>query len=331
MSYNIKLKNGKSFRCDANMTIFEAAKSSKILLEHSCLNARCRSCIVKLVKGKSIDKNDDLILSAAEKNDNFVLSCNSIPISDLEIDVQEISQNDFFEKKIYPAKIDAIQRVTDDVMSVILRLPPNSNFKFNSGQYINIIRGNIKRSYSIASPFKLNSKIELLVKNYKNGQMSDYLFKSAKKDDLLRIEGPLGTFFLRDTTKKNIIFLATGTGIAPIKSILEYLSQTKNNYEGLNFWLFYGARFEKDILWEPREDIITNLNYIKVLSRENGCFDGFKGYVQNAMIDYGINLFDSEIYACGSNEMINSTQSIISEIDKENKIRFYHDAFVPTN
>lgn len=331
MSFNIKLKNDKSFQCDSSNTIFEAAKKSKILLEHSCLTARCRSCIVKLVEGKSVEKNEDLILSEEEKKNGFILSCNSIPISDLELDVEDIGFREIYEKKIYPAKVVSIQKISEDVISVILRLPPNNSFKFHSGQYINLIKGNIKRSYSIANPFKINSNIELLIKKYKNGQMSEYWFNKAKKDDLVRIEGPLGTFFLRETTKKNIIFLATGTGIAPIKSILENLNQNLNELINKKIWLFYGVQYEKDLLWEPPSSIIPNLSYVPVFSRQKNLLNGYKGYVQNAMIDSEIDLFDSQIYACGSINMINSTQLILNKIDKNNEIGFFHDAFVPTN
>ena len=130
-------------------------------------------------------------------------------------------------------------------IKVVLRLPPNSNFNFNSGQYVNIIKGNLTRSYSIANSSDHKNQLEFFIKNYENGLMSEYFFKEAKINDLLRLEGPIGTFFLRDSSFKNIIFLATGTGIAPIKSILEGLDKSHEQYQNKNLWVIVGARYQE--------------------------------------------------------------------------------------
>ena len=161
--YQIKLKNGKSFICDQNSTIFEAAKKNNILLEHSCLSSRCRSCVVKVVFGTTVNREEEAVLSQDEKNKNFILSCNAKPLSDLELDIEDLSEIRLFEKKIIPSKINLIEKMTDDVMKVVLRLPPNSSFNFNSGQYINIIKGNITRSYSIARDRRLSARQILMI------------------------------------------------------------------------------------------------------------------------------------------------------------------------
>ena len=111
------------------------------------------------------------------------------------------------------------------VIKILLRLPPNAEFKFLPGQFIDIIGPkNVRRSYSIASTLEEHpGKLELLIRDYPNGLLSKYWFREAKVNDLLRFEGPLGTFYLRETNNPNLIFLATGTGIAPIKSIIKEL------------------------------------------------------------------------------------------------------------
>ena len=214
--FKIKLKDNKTFTCDKDSTIFEAAKKSNIVLEHSCLSSRCRSCVVKVLSGNTINKEEELVLSEEDKNKNFVLSCNAKPLSDLELDIEDLGEITLFDKKIIPSKINSIVKLTDDVLKVTLRIPPNSNFKFNSGQYVNIIKGNLTRSYSIANSSDHKNQLEFFIKKYTNGLMSAYFFNEAKINDLLRLEGPIGTFFLRDSSLKNIIFLATGTGIAPV-------------------------------------------------------------------------------------------------------------------
>ena len=131
----IKLKNNKIFTCDKDTTIFEAAKNNNIILEHSCLSSRCRSCIVKVVSGSTLNREDELVLTKADRNKNFVLSCNAKPTTDLILDIEDLGEITLFEKKIIPSKINVIEKLTDDVIKLVLRLPPNSKFKFNSGLF----------------------------------------------------------------------------------------------------------------------------------------------------------------------------------------------------
>ena len=327
--YQIKLKNNKTFTCDKDSTIFEAAKNSNIILEHSCLSSRCRSCIVKVVSGSTIDKEEELVLTKEDKTANFVLSCNAKPLSDIELDIEDLSDITLFEKKIIPSKISIIEKLTDDILKIVLRLPPNSNFNFNSGQYVNIIKGNLTRSYSIANCSDHKNQLEFFIKNYENGLMSEYFFKEAKINDLLRLEGPIGTFFLRESSFKNIIFLATGTGVAPIKSILEGLDKFHEQYQNKNFWVIVGARYQEDLFWEPN---LKNLNikYIPVLSRQVNGWNGAKGYVQNIVLKQQIDLENTQVYACGSDNMIKSAKELFLKNSlKENS--FFSDAFVQTN
>ena len=329
--FEIVLKNDKKFECDSDTTIFEAARKSKIFLEHSCLTARCRSCVVKIISGKTKDVEEELVLTEEEKNQNFVLSCNAKPISDLKLDIEDLGNVILYDKKIVPAKINSIKKITKDVIKVIFRLPPTSNFNFNAGQYVNLIKGNLSRSYSIANKSNNNNQLEFFIKKYENGLMSKYWFEEAKLNDLLRIEGPLGSFFLRDSKIDNIVFLATGTGVAPIKSILESIVESSENFLNKTFWLIIGARYKEDLFWKPNtEKGKINVKYIPVLSRQKEEWNGEKGYVQDVVLRQNINLENAQIYACGSNEMIQSAKKIFLKNSlKENS--FFSDAFVQTN
>ena len=326
--YTVKLKNNKSFKCDDSTTIFEAAKKNNIILEHSCLSARCRSCVVKVISGSTINKNEEFVLTEDEKNENYILSCNTKPLSNIEIDVEDLGNINLYEKKIVPCKINSISYLNDEVIDLSVRIPPNSNFKFNSGQYVNLIKGGISRSYSIANSSDHNNELSFYIKNYKNGQMSKYLFSEAKINDLLRIEGPIGTFFLRETSVENLIFLATGTGIGPIKSILDELENNTNEFSR-NIWLFFGVRFRNDFFWQPSYNKL-NINYIPVLSREDKTWNGEKGYIQDILINRGLDLFNSQVYACGSSDMINSAKEILIKNNLKES-NFFSDAFVQTN
>lgn len=327
----ISLSNGKSFHCDSNSTIFEAAKSSGILLEHSCLNARCRSCKVRVISGETEDKLDDLVLTAEEKSQGYVLSCNAIPKSDLELDVEDLGNIPFYDSKIVPAKITSLEFIGKTVLKLDLRLPPNVIFKYNSGQYVNISKGTLKRSYSIANACKENSELSFYIKNYDEGQMSQYWFNDAKVGDLLRIEGPKGSFFLRESNKHNLIFLATGTGIAPVMAIIEELISSQRIYVLEKVWIFNGARFEQDLIWNSDHLYnISNIEYIPVLSKPTQTWKGEVGYVQDILLSKNINLSESQVYACGSAKMIGSALKVLVENGLDSK-SFYSDAFVATN
>jgi CDP-4-dehydro-6-deoxyglucose reductase len=178
--FRIKLKSNKTFNCDKDSTIFEAAKKNNIVLEHSCLSSRCRSCVVKVLSGKTVNKEEELVLTDEDKNANYVLSCNAKPLSNLELDIEDLGDIKLFEKKITPSKISVIEKLTDNVVKIVLRLPPNSNFNFNPGQYVNIMKGNLNRSYSIASYSDKKDQLEFFIKNYKNGLMSEYFLKKQK-------------------------------------------------------------------------------------------------------------------------------------------------------
>ena len=329
--YKITLKNKKSFFCDSNKTIFEAAKENGIFLEHSCLSARCRSCVVRIEEGFTRDKIDDMILSKDEKSKKWILSCNAIPTTNVVLDVEDLGEIKFLDKKIVPAKIQSIEKLNDSVIKVILRLPPNSNFIYNSGQYGNITRGQLKRSYSIANAFKENGLLVFFIKQYENGLMSKYWFNDAKLNDLLQVEGPLGSFFLRENEMENIIFLATGTGVAPIKAILENISETIQKFTNTTFWLLTGARNEKDLFWDPNEfSSVLSLTYIPVLSNGSDNWKGERGYVQDVLIKQNIRLSNAQVYACGSNKMIESARKTLIENGLDSKY-FFSDAFVATN
>ena len=328
--FEIKLKNNKSFFCDSKVTVLDAAKQKGIILEHSCLSARCRSCIVQILEGEVENVQEELVLSELERKTGYALSCNVRPLSNLILNCEDLSDIEMFEPSVYPSKINAFEKIKDDILMLELRLPPIHNFKFNAGQYVNIIKDKIKRSYSIANKPNSSNKIEFYIKNYEGGLMSDYLFSNAKKDDLLRIEGPFGTFFYRnDPLVNNIIFLATGTGIAPINSILEQLNQNPKLCAEKKIWLFWGGRYIEDIFMKPHYDQLE-LSYVPVLSRKNENWNGETGYVQDALMRRKINLRDSQVYACGSIDMITSARELLINNNlKANN--FYSDAFVISN
>jgi CDP-4-dehydro-6-deoxyglucose reductase len=196
---------------------------------------------------------------------------------------------------------------------------------------VNIIRGAIRRSYSIANCYSTFGLLTFFIKNYKSGIMSNYWFNEANVNDLLRIEGPFGSFIYRESEADNIIFLTTGTGIAPVKAILESLGNSTPQFINRKVWLFMGHRYETDLLWSASKEIRNmNLKVIPVLSKGSKNWEGERGYVQDVAIRYNIPLTNAQVYACGSGDMIELAKALFVErgLAKDN---FFSDAFVETH
>ena len=217
--FKIKTEENKEFISVEGGTILESALFAGFVFDYSCKNGQCGTCKTTLLKGEIIEIQEQLALNKEDANNQF-LTCCCTASSNILINAIDLSAMHEIEVKILPTRINSLDLLSEDIMQVKLRLPPASNFEFLEGQFIDIIGPNsIRRSYSIAS-ISSNKEIILLIKRVKNGEFSNYWFNKAKLNDLLRIEGPKGTFFLRDRAKP-LVFLATGTGIAPIISILD--------------------------------------------------------------------------------------------------------------
>jgi CDP-4-dehydro-6-deoxyglucose reductase len=326
--YKINLKNTSQFPCSNEDTILIGAQKENTTLNYSCKTGRCKSCKAKVLEGTSITIADEIGLTAEEKKEGFILTCVRKPTSDLALDIEDLSGYYLEPIRTLPSKVDSIKKFSDNVIELRLRVPPQSNFNYLPGQYINIIKGDYKRSYSIANNDCSNG-IVLFIKNYEGGKFSTYLFDQAKINDLLRIEGPLGTFFYRKTNKTNIVFLATGTGIAPIKSILENMEQNNLEIKNKNIYLFFGGKTKEDLFWEPKFKNIK-VHFIPVLSRTENNWNGEKGYIQDVLITKKIDLSDSVVYACGSVKMIKNAKEIAVNNGMTEEL-FYSDEFISSN
>ncbi|RKS89756.1 CDP-4-dehydro-6-deoxyglucose reductase [Flavobacterium limicola] len=325
--YQVSLKNDISFYCEANDTILVGAQKQNLNLSYSCQTGRCQSCKAKVLSGTSIAKVDEIGLSEEDKKKGYILTCVRTPTSDVVLDLDDLSDYKLESIKTLPSKINKITKISADVIELELRTPPQSTFNYLPGQYVNFIKDDYKRSYSVAN-YNKSSNLVFFIKKYPGGVFSNYLFNEAKINDLLRIEGPIGTFFLRNTDKKNIIFLATGTGIAPVKAILEQMNDDNTGLMTKKIFLFFGGRFSEDLFWKPQFSNI-NVNFIPVLSKNTEDWDGSTGYVQDILLSKSINLSDSVVYACGSENMINDSNKMLIQ-NGLSEDSFYSDAFVST-
>lgn len=295
-------------------------------MSYSCNTGRCGTCKVKVVQGDTKTIKNEIELSEQDKNNGLIFSCCRTTLSDIELDAEDLSAYEISNSQILPAKIDFIERKTNDLVQVSLRLPPGRKFNFLPGQYINVYHAEVKRSYSIANATAESSKIELLIKKYPNGLMSQFWFERAKENDLLRIEGPLGTFFLRKSISKTLLLLATGTGIAPLKSIIESGGYKLNFYHRVI--LIWGVRGKEELVWNLSEELNSIIEYIPVVSRDTS-WEGAKGYVQDVAITLDIDFSTCDVYACGNPSMIHSAKEILIQ-QGLNTYSFYSDLFLPS-
>jgi CDP-4-dehydro-6-deoxyglucose reductase, E3 len=322
--FKIKTQEGKEFISVEGSTILESALSAGLVFDYSCKSGQCGACKATLLKGEVVEIQEQLALNKEDANNQF-LTCCCAALSNILINAIDLSAMHGIEVKILPTRIDSFKLLSRDVIEIKLRLKSSSSFVFLEGQFIDIIGPNsIRRSYSIAS-ISSNNKITLLIKKVKDGKFSHYWFNKAKLNDLLRIEGPKGTFFLRDRAK-SLVFLATGTGIAPIISILDGLDSDSDFNQTYNISLFWGNRVQQDFVWSPNFKKI-NVDFHPIISKEDEAWSGEIGYVQDVALRALNDIKEVNVYACGASMMIDCAKSnfIRSELNEKD---FYSDKFV---
>ncbi|MDC0975678.1 FAD-binding oxidoreductase [Alphaproteobacteria bacterium] len=322
---NIKLSNGVVFECGLDETILDASRRNNITIEYSCCSGRCGKCIAPVLSGKTVAIKPEESLALKSQRVNNILTCCRVPETDVSLDVEDLGEIGKILVRTLPCRIKSLKLFNKNVIQVILRLPPNSKFKFVAGQYINLIDKGIRRSYSLANTEQLDGNLEIQVKRVNQGLMSEYLFTSARQNDLLRIEGPLGTFSYREDDSENVILMATGTGIAPIKSIIESLKKCSNEKM---IYVVWGGKVLEDLYLDIGANNLK-LAFVPVLSREKR-ENFYFGYVQDAVLDLELDLEKTTVYACGSEIMIKDAYHVLLQNGLRPN-RFYSDAFVSSN
>lgn len=325
----ITLANQKKFASTNEATILRDAQKSGITLEYSCSTGRCGVCKAKALSGETKIIQPETALSPEEISAGYILTCCRGASSDVSLDVEDLGRLASIEPRTLPCRINTIESLAPDVVKVTLRLPPTCKFNYLPGQYINVIWQGVHRSYSIANAPQYDNNLTLHIRREPEGLFSAYWFGSAKPNDLLRLEGPLGTFCLRPSSSTHLIFLATGTGIAPVKAMLEELSSDSPFSNVEQVFVYWGGRTAADIYWRVAEHH-PNVRFIPSLSGPTDRWSGRRGYVQEVLLEDGLNLSNATVYACGSDAMIHSAQQRLTEAGLSLK-SFYSDAFVCSN
>lgn len=337
MSYQITLKSsGKQFTTNPDETILEAALRQGINLPYGCKNGACGSCKGKVVEGQvQHGQHSENALNKADETAGAILFCCAHPQSDLVIEAREVQgAGDIAIRKV-PCRVNSINKPSTDVAILKLQLPAAERFQFLAGQYLEfLLKDGQRRAYSIANAPDQEGPLELHIRHLPGGLFTDFVFgaitPALKEKDILRFEGPLGSFFLREDSKKPIIFLAAGTGFAPIKSIIEQM-QSKKIHRPIE--LYWGGRRPSDLylndLCKTWEKDIPNFKYIPVISDglPEDAWHGRTGFVHQAVIDDHPNLKDFQVYACGAPVMVNAARKDFSAQCHLPEEEFFADSF----
>ncbi|HSD15653.1 MAG TPA: 2Fe-2S iron-sulfur cluster-binding protein [Thermomonas sp.] len=324
---HIRLNAGTSFKAEPGTSILDAAAAASRLIPYSCRTGRCSTCRCKVVEGETLALAAETGLSPEEQAEGWILGCVRSAVTDLTLEVDTLDGLALPPARTFPCRIASIERLAPDVVRILLRLPPTATFEFLPGQYLELIGpGGIRRSYSLATTGSPGAPLELHVREVPAGVMSDYLFHHARDNDLLRLHGPLGTFVLRDVAGIDLILLATGTGIAPVKAILESLPSLHPAEVPRSVTVLWGGRIPSDLYLDIAALPGTH-RFIPVLSRADGEWTGARGHVQDVLLALQPDLRAAAVYACGSDAMIHGARDALLQAGLP-AVRFHSDAFV---
>ena len=306
--------NGQQFETRPGETILDAALRDNRIFPYGCRNGVCGACKCNLVSGK-VDYGDyeEFTLTDEEKDEGKVLICQAIPLEDVTIDAQEVMTGQNVQIKMLPCRVARMDRLSEDVMRLYLTLPKSQEFNFIPGQYIDLLmKDGQRRSFSIANQPEATREegLELHIRLVPGGQFTPRVFDSMKERDLLRLEGPFGTYFLQSEAERPIIMVAGGTGFAPVKGLIEHAIEKDENHA---IHLFWGARDEKDLYldslageWAAR---MANFRYTPVLSESTSAtWAGATGFVHEAVVASYDEFSGFDVYASGPPVMVNAVR-----------------------
>lgn len=319
---------GHFFNTEDNQIVLDAALNNGVNFPYGCQQGFCGQCKAQIVEGEFKYINDiPEILTADDVKDNMALLCQCMALTDIKLNVREVETATDIKVEKYPVVVKEINYLNNDVIQLFLNPKSMVTMQFLPGQYIDVIHPDFEpRSFSIANTPKLDNIIELHIKLVEDGKFTNYVFNNLKINDMLEIEGPKGSFYLNEDSQKPIILLATGTGFAPIKAIIEHLIEKKSDRK---IYLYWGGDKKADIYSNLAETWSKNYNNIifnKVLANPDTDWEGKKGFVQDAVIEDFKDLSKFEVYACGAPIMVNAASELL--IDYKLDIKDFHaDAF----
>jgi len=324
--------SGHAFEVDPAETILAAALRQGFVLPYGCRNGACGSCKGKILEGRvDYGTYQEKALPEKEKAEGKALFCQAKPLSDLVLEARTIGAVKDIPIKTLPCRVQKMERLADDVIALYLKLPANERLQFLAGQYLEfLLRDGTRRSFSMANAPHDDELIQLHVRHVPGGHFTDHVFGKMKERDILRFEGPHGTFFLREDSDKPIVFVASGTGFAPMKSVIEHALA-----EGVQrpMTLYWGGRRPKDLYlndlplkWAAE---YPGLRYVPVISDAlpEDAWTGRTGFVHRAVMEDFPDLSGHQVYACGVPVMVDAARRDFVAQCGLPEDEFYADSF----
>jgi CDP-4-dehydro-6-deoxyglucose reductase, E3 len=317
MTFTVTVQpSGRTFSVERDEPVLLAAIRQGVGLPYGCKDGACGSCKCRLLEGRVIHGvHQSTALSAEEEAAGWMLTCQGAPQTDLVIEARTVPGAGEFAVRKMPSRVTSINKPAPDVAILQLQLPANDVLQYHAGQYVEfILRDGARRSYSMANaPHTQTEKpgIELHLRHLPGGKFTDHVFGAMKEKDILRVEGPFGSFFLREDSNKPMILLASGTGFAPIKAIIEHMQFKHSQRHALLYW---GCRSKADLYMHDwalaAAEQMPNLQYIPVLSepKPEDAWTGRTGFVHQAVMHDHPNLMSYQVYACGVPIMVESAK-----------------------
>ena len=336
MSRKVTIKpSDHTFTCEEGETLLTAALREGFILPYGCRNGACGACKGRILEGEVDYGNPQpYVLPDFEKKNGLALFCQARPLTELVIEAREIRGVGQLDIRKLPCRVQEMHRAAPDVIVLKLKLPANERLQFLAGQYIDILmKDGKRRSYSMGNAPHNDEFIELHVRNMAKGAFTEFVFSKMKEKDILRFEGPLGTFFLREDSDKPMVLVASGTGFAPIKSIIEHAFHKNTTRQMVLYW---GGRRPADIYlpeiaakWQQEHD---NFTFIPVISDAlpEDAWTGRTGFVHKAVMEDFPDLSGYQVYACGAPIVVESAHHDFTSQCQLPEDEFYSDAFTPS-
>jgi CDP-4-dehydro-6-deoxyglucose reductase, E3 len=338
MGFRVTIKpSGHRFEAAPGRNVLHSALETGYNLPYSCRAGGCSTCKARILDGK-VDHalSSDTYLPLSLREAGFALLCQAKPLSDLVVEIEELTLH-LAKPNIVPCRVKQIRKLAPDVIALHLRTPYNDNMLFAPGQYVDfLLEGDKRRSYSIANAPMLEGgmmDLEVHIRHSPGGLFTDRVFGKLKVNEVLRFEGPLGTFYLREESAKPVVFLASGTGFGPIKAIIEYALRRKIS-EQRPMALYWGCRTRQDLymldLPEQWAREAPNFRFVPVLSDAlaEDRWTGRTGFVHRAVIEDFRDLSGHQVYACGAPVMVDAARHDFIGACGLPAAEFFADAFL---
>ncbi|MBT1157461.1 2Fe-2S iron-sulfur cluster binding domain-containing protein [Aminobacter anthyllidis] len=311
MSYLTLPQPGRRIPVGDSRTILQAALDAGIAYPHSCRSGRCGACKSRLVSGHvELGKHSPFALSEQDQADGLILACRAVPTEDVVVEWLDESFG-VEPTVVQDAQVVAIDRMTHDILALRLALADRASFRFAAGQYLSLaMPGAPPRNYSMASRPD-EEFVELHVRAVPGGRTSSLIHTTLAVGDKIEIKGPAGSAYLREAHAGPIIALAGGSGLAPIKSIVEAALHAGMDQP---IHVYFGGRAERDLYlvehFRALERRFPNLSFVPVLSQIAS--DGWRsGFVSDALAEDHRDLTGAKAYVAGPPAMVDAAMAIL--------------------